>query len=147
MTRAAILERTIDFDDVVRHIVSLEKENKELKEQNTNLIAMLKSEREVRVNDDYLKGICERDAEIDELKEQLECAEFGYNKANEWHYPSKGELPKEDKEYLVYMNDGTIDIQEITMDGDGHYYFNGISWAFNDLIAWRELPEPPKEEE
>ena len=22
-------------------------------------------------------------------------AEFGYNKANEWHYPSKGEYPKE----------------------------------------------------
>jgi hypothetical protein len=64
-----------------------------------------------------------------------------------WHFPLKGELPKEDKEYLVYMNDGTIDIQEITMDGDGHYYFNGISWAFDDLIAWRELPEPPKEEE
>ena len=22
-------------------------------------------------------------------------AEFGYNKANEWHFPSKGEYPKE----------------------------------------------------
>lgn len=76
MTRAEILEKTIDFDDAIQRIVSLEKENAELKEQNANLIAMLKSEREVRVNDDYLKGICERDAEIDELKEQLECAEY-----------------------------------------------------------------------
>lgn len=25
-------------------------------------------------------------------------AEFGYNKANEWHYPSKGEYPKENAE-------------------------------------------------
>ena len=25
----------------------------------------------------------------------LAGAEFGYNKANEWHYPSKGEYPKE----------------------------------------------------
>lgn len=75
MTRAEILERTIDFDNAIHRIVSLEKENAELKEQNANLIAMLKSEREVRVNDDYLKGICERDAEIESLNEQLECAE------------------------------------------------------------------------
>ena len=33
MTRAAILERTIDFDDAIRRIVSLEKENAELKER------------------------------------------------------------------------------------------------------------------
>lgn len=85
--------------------------------------------------------------EEDYIKAFKDGAELGYNKANEWHYVSKEELPEEDKEYLVYMNDGTIDILEITMDGDGHYYFNGISWAFNDLIAWRELPEPPKEEE
>ena len=25
----------------------------------------------------------------------VEFAELGYNKANEWHYPSKGEYPKE----------------------------------------------------
>ena len=31
-----------------------------------------------------------------ELKQAyLAGAEFGYNKANEWHYPSKGEYPKE----------------------------------------------------
>lgn len=61
--------------DCFQKMVELEKKNAELKEQNANLIAMLKAEREVRVNDDYLKGICERDAEIDDLKEQLECAE------------------------------------------------------------------------
>lgn len=33
-------------------------------------------------------------------------AEFGYNKANEWHYPSKGELPKCDEEtqLIFYVN-------------------------------------------
>jgi hypothetical protein len=41
-------------------------------------------------------------------------AEFGYNKANEWHYPSKGELPKEDtaeKEtlYLLYFGPNDSD--------------------------------------
>lgn len=50
----------------------LEKENAELKEQNANLIAMLKSEREVRVNDDYLKGICEKEAEIGKLEGKVQ---------------------------------------------------------------------------
>ena len=33
-------------------------------------------------------------------------AEFGYNKANEWQYPSKGELPKCDEEtqLIFYVN-------------------------------------------
>ena len=28
-------------------------------------------------------------------------AEFGYNKANEWHFVKDGDLPKDDKQYLV----------------------------------------------
>ena len=66
-------------------------------------------------------------------------------KANEWHYPSKGELPPEDKKYLVCMNDGTIDILRICIDGNGDYYFAGIGWDFADLVAWKYLSEPPKE--
>ena len=30
-------------------------------------------------------------------------AEFGYNKANEWHYPSKGEYPKDEKNFQSYV--------------------------------------------
>lgn len=59
----------------------------ELKEQNANLIAMLKSEREVRVNVDYLKGICERNAEIDKLKMGLK-----------WDADNRDELLKENAE-------------------------------------------------
>ena len=35
-----------------------------------------------------------------------EGAEFGYNKAKEWHYPSKGEYPKCDEEtqLIFYVN-------------------------------------------
>ena len=68
MTRQGLLKQIQRKNKPLKRIAELE-------EQNANLIAMLKAEREVRVNDDYLKGICERDAEIDELKEQLECAE------------------------------------------------------------------------
>ena len=29
------------------------------------------------------------------------AVEYGYNKANEWHYVKYGDLPKDDKQYLV----------------------------------------------
>ena len=42
-----------------------------------------------------------------ELKQAyLAGAEFGYNKANEWHYPSKGEMKKQltkAKEIIKYL--------------------------------------------
>ena len=59
----------------------------ELEEQNANLIAMLKAEREVRVNDEFLKGICERNAEIDKLKMGLK-----------WDADNRDELLKENVE-------------------------------------------------
>lgn len=40
-----------------------------LQEQNTNLQIMLKAEREVRVNEDYLKHVTEVEAKIDKAKE------------------------------------------------------------------------------
>lgn len=62
-----------------------ERQNKnriaELEEQNDNLITMLKAERDVRVNDDYLKGICEKEAEIDKLKKHhAACRDISENK-------------------------------------------------------------------
>ena len=70
-------------------------------------------------------------------------AEFGYNKANEWHYPSKGEYPKDDNDVLVLLKDETTQVD---------YYFPKIGWNISlkaDVIAWKEiiLPELPKESE
>ena len=78
-------------------------------------------------------------------------AEFGYNKANEWHYPSKGEYPKdENKICLLYLGNMFNPITG--------WYKNGY-WCFEDdrneniwqdnVIAWKEivLPELPKESE
>ena len=45
------------------------KENEQLKEQNTNLQIMLKAEREVRCNEDYLKRVCELEEKIEQAKE------------------------------------------------------------------------------
>ena len=84
-------------------------------------------------------------------------AEFGYNKANEWYYPSKGEYPKDEKKVLCILGDFENDNLEV-----GYYsQVEGDSkrWRFEDydlpdnseedwgVSAWKEivLPELPKE--
>ena len=72
-------------------------------------------------------------------------AEFGYNKANEWHYPSKGEYPKEDKRYLCKIKafvGGGIDYE--CFDYDIEYG----SWknAIGEIIAWKEIVLPELKE-
>lgn len=44
--------------------------------------------------------------ETDLINRELTAFKAGYNKANEWHYPSKGELPKCDEEtqLIFYVN-------------------------------------------
>ena len=79
----------------------------------------------------------------------LAGAEFGYNKANEWHYPSKGEYPKEGENVLCYCKCRT----EIKFCCVGHIVAGGdnkIRWWSSDrseklnVIAWKEIT-PPKE--
>ena len=79
----------------------------------------------------------------------LAGAEFGYNKANEWHYPSKGEYPKEGENVLCYCKCRT----EIKFCCVGHTVIGGdnkIRWWSSDrseklnVYAWKELT-PPKE--
>ena len=51
-------------------------------------------------------------------------AEFGYNKVNEWHYPSKGEYPKECEDVLCYCADiKSCSIGHTIIGGD-----NKIRW-------------------
>lgn len=79
----------------------------------------------------------------------LAGAEFGYNKANEWHYPSKGEYPKECENVLCYCKCRT----EIKFCSVGHTIIGGdnkIRWWSSDrseklkVYAWKEIT-PPKE--
>lgn len=71
----------------------------------------------------------------------------GYNKANEWHYPSKGEYPKECENVLCYckvVNVKFYCVGHIIAGGD-----NKIRWWSNDrseklnVYAWKEIT-PPK---
>ena len=79
-------------------------------------------------------------------------AELGYNKANEWHYPSKGEYPKECENVLCYCKCRT----EIKFCCVGHIVAGGdnkIRWWSSDrseklnVYAWKEIVLPKEIEE
>ena len=83
----------------------------------------------------------------------VEFAELGYNKANEWHYPSKGEYPKECENVLCCCKVVNAEFYSI-----GHTIIGGDTkirwWASNrpeelEVYAWREVvfPEEVKENE
>lgn len=84
-----------------------------------------------------------------ELKQAYQQgAEFGYNKANEWHYPPKGEYPKEGENVLCYCK-----VYNIKFCSVGHTIIGGdnkIRWWSGDrseklkVYAWKEIV-PPKE--
>ena len=79
------------------------------------------------------------------IEAYLAGAEFGYNKANEWHYVKDGDLPKIGEKVLSEKGDLVI------YKGDG---FNWVEYSPNaDNIklrkweeprAWKEIT-PPKE--
>ena len=76
-------------------------------------------------------------------------AELGYTKANEWHYPSKGEYPKECEDVWCYCK-GT----EIKFCSIGHTIIGGDNkirwWSSNrneelKVYAWKEIILPELE--
>ena len=68
-------------------------------------------------------------------------AEFGYNKANEWHYVKDGKYPTHSNKVLVFTDEGV---------GFGIYGLDNKEWYTYDtgfdVIAWKEIV-PPKEGE
>lgn len=66
-------------------------------------------------------------------------AEFGYNKANEWH--KADEKPKVTKEYLVYLISG-YNCRSVTMM---IYNAERGFWCAdnqNDVVYWKEIALP-----
>lgn len=85
----------------------------------------------------------------------LDGAEFGYNKANEWHFVSKEGFPIKDDIYLIIRKDG-LHLGDYCCGGDGD--IDCQSWCDypseeeiqdDSVIAWKEIvfPELPKESE
>ena len=68
-------------------------------------------------------------------------AEFGYNKANEWHYVKDGDLPKISGRYLILNCFGehyfTTNIAEYL---EGAKLFS--TFSMKDIIAWKEIVLP-----
>ena len=70
-------------------------------------------------------------------------AEFGYNKANEWHYMKDGIMPEENQWVLVYDGSYTV---------CNYHFYAHHKWLDNyenevyegSIIAWKEIV-PPKE--
>ena len=99
-----------------------------------------------KIKGDYQFARCARKSYKDGFKDG---AEFGYNKANEWYYPSKGEYPKEGEDVLCYCKCRT----EIKFCCIGHTIIGGdnkIRWWSSDrseklnVYVWKEIV-PPKE--
>ena len=84
----------------------------------------------------------------------LAGAEFGYNKANEWHYVKDGDLPDEGTYLVVWQNDKgykEIFIMYYEEDDEGELHWIDGDCEFQDeyIIAWKEitLPKEIKENE
>ena len=64
-------------------------------------------------------------------------AEFGYNKANEWHFVKDGDLPAHLNRVLVLTDEGV---------GFGIYGLDNKKWYTYDtgfdVIAWKEIELP-----
>ena len=66
-------------------------------------------------------------------------AEFGYNKANEWHYVKDGDLPPEDTKVLALMANKEIYI--------AHFYRKNVWDKIGNIIAWKEIELPELKED
>ena len=78
-------------------------------------------------------------------------AEFGYNKANEWHFVSKEGFPNKDDIYLIIRSDG-LHLGDYCCGGDGD--IDCQSWCDypseeeiqdDSVIAWKEIVLPEEE--
>lgn len=80
-------------------------------------------------------------------------AEFGYNKANEWHYVKDGDLPKEDEYIMIYSKladniavgkrrcAGKIR-KRCVYEWDFATYEGTYCLRDKDIIAWKEITLP-----
>ena len=68
-------------------------------------------------------------------------AEFGYNKANEWHFVKDGIFPTHSNGVLVFTDEGV---------GLGSYGLDNKEWYTYDtgfrVIAWKEIVLPELKE-
>ena len=85
----------------------------------------------------------------DVYKDWKKGAEFGYNKANEWHFVKDGDYPKEKGNYLVAW-ERTHHVEEFGKWGFDVDLFNADEGYFEGVgdyvIAWKEIVLPELKE-
>ena len=73
-------------------------------------------------------------------------AEFGYNKANEWHYVKDGDLPKGDMYLVIRLNDENTCYKCCTgfWENDEKIFHTLFCSKVDtkDIIAWKEIVLP-----
>lgn len=109
---------------------------------------------------------CHRTSPIGEVKQAFQQgAEFGYNKANEWHFVSEKGLPKESGRYLVYVGGGENGVYPLDFDTEANDFgywclevasaslgvtdavFETVTERNEDkVIAWKEIVLPKERE-
>ena len=70
-------------------------------------------------------------------------AEFGYNKANEWHYPSKGEYPDNDNDILCQIDSETFEVGYFNENYNNFFTIDGKEIK---VKAWKEIVLPKESE-
>ena len=73
-------------------------------------------------------------------------SEFGYNKANEWHYVKDEGTPTKEGHYLVCLRNKDRDIFDCWI-----YYDKDVGWysmkvRMKDIYAWKEIVLPELKE-
>lgn len=94
--------------------------------------------------------LCCTDCKAVICEEKCECwnfakkgAEFGYNKANEWHYVKDGDYPKEGDCCLLYLGSSFNCITGWRHLGVWYFEDNRNLKMWQDkVIAWKEITLP-----
>lgn len=83
----------------------------------------------------------------DTKKTFKDAAEFGYNKANEWHYVKDGDLPKNNMHVLALLKNKRLKIT-IFMENKFTIWNKDYDTytKLYDVIAWKEIILPKVEE-
>lgn len=103
-------------------------------------------------DEDYARDSGWNDGEVAGYEEGFkDGAEFGYNKANEWHDLRKDptDLPKDNDEKLCFYGKGKVVARYCSEYGCWETEFNNLVTTFSSsiLIAWREIVFPKEIEE
>ena len=69
-------------------------------------------------------------------------AEFGYNKANEWHYVKDEGTPTKEGHYLVCLRNKDHDIFDCWIYYDKDVGWYSIKVRMIDIYAWKEIALP-----